>query len=84
MKKNKNNNNQLPPHLLGYWVKGLIKDGAIIKKKIVHDIKIKIDITESTKNDPTDDTDDDDIMYYIKKLLRFTIFLEKTIRPYVF
>ena len=69
MKKNKKNNNQLPPHVLGYWVKGLTKDGMIIKKKIIHNIEIKINITETKE-----ETDDDDIIYnYIKKRLRYSI-----------
>ena len=46
MKKNKDN--QLPPHLLNYWTKGLIKDGAIIKKKIIN-IKIIIEDKNNIK-----------------------------------
>jgi hypothetical protein len=34
MKKN-NNNSQSPPHLVDYWLKGLLKEGVIEKKKII-------------------------------------------------
>ena len=60
MKKNKNN--QLPPNLLGFWSKGCIKDGAIIKKRNTKPIIINI-YTE--KNN--EDNDDDIITIYKKK-----------------
>ncbi len=61
MKKNKNNN-QLPPNLLGFWVKGQIKDGAIIKNKLIKPIKINM-----VKKSNNEDNDEDII---IKLLIR--------------
>ena len=54
------NNNQLPPHLYDYWVRDTLKDGAIIKKKLMNKIKIQIIINmeETTKTSKKNDDDD--------------------------
>ena len=74
MRKDKPNN-QLPPYLLGYWIKNHIKDGVVIKKKNTHNVKINI--YEQNKPDDKKDDDDDDIMRIILKLysyIQYTIY----------
>ncbi len=60
MKKDKCN--QLPPNLYNFWVRKTTKDGAIIKKKIITNIKIIIN--KETKTDKTND--DEDRKFYLR------------------
>lgn len=60
----KNGNNNSPqPNLIEYWMKGLLKDGTIIKRKKKPS---KEKTSETTKTNKTDD-DDEDILIKINK-----------------
>ena len=67
MKKNKYNN-QLPPHLFSYWIKGSEKPGVVIKKKIITHITININDTKDEKKD-----DDDNIFLLILSFIRMKL-----------
>jgi hypothetical protein len=54
----KGNNNSPPPHVLEYWIKGLLKDGTVINKKKIQPNNIISKNTEDKKKD-----DDEDILY---------------------
>jgi hypothetical protein len=64
--KKKNKNNQLPPHLYNYWVKDTLKDGAVIKKKLIIDIKIIV----NKDNQKSSKIDDDDIKRFFMRMIR--------------
>jgi hypothetical protein len=60
------NNNSPPPYLIEYWLKGLLNEGNIIKKK-----KIKTNKNKSKKSEDTNTNDDEDniISFYERILL---------------
>ena len=74
MKKNKYNN-QLPPHLFSYWIKGSEKPGVVIKKKIITNITININ-DKKDKND----SDDDNIINQLNRFIISIIYLMRKIK----
>ncbi len=60
-----NDNNQVSPNLLGFWINNKIQNGIIIKKKFVSNIKIK----NKNKEDDEDGTNITTLIYNIIKLL---------------
>ena len=65
MKKNKYNN-QLPPYLFANWIKGGVKSGVVIKKKII----TQTTITEIKEvKDTNSDLEDDNIINQLKRFI---------------
>ena len=59
MKKN-NNNSQSPPHLVDYWLKGLLKEGVIEKKKIIPNLTNSTIKKQTNTNDMNNYNSDDE------------------------